>query len=144
MISYVESYYSVNCVMNPLFCASFLRQKDSLTWEDSYLKLENFKVRFFWERKFVNVLKRTTVRCLEELNNLNLGGDAYLALFTLIGAHSVVRFDGNELKNERKCTPRNEKMTKMYAIHWKNCRKSTSWWAKGDSLAGDLYLRLIN
>ena len=48
--------------------------------------------------------------------NLNLGGDAYLALFTLIGARSVVRFDGNELKNERKCTPRNEKMT-YYAIH---------------------------
>ena len=42
--------------------------------------------------------------------------EAYLALFTLIGAHSVVRFDGNELKNERKCTPRNEKMT-YYAIH---------------------------
>jgi len=38
-------------------------------------------------------------------NNLNLGGDAYLALFTLIGAHSVVCIDGNKLKNDRKCTP---------------------------------------
>ena len=53
--------YSENCVMNPPFCASFLRQKDSLTWGDSYLRLENFKVRFFRERKFVKVLKRTSV-----------------------------------------------------------------------------------
>jgi len=54
---------SVHCKLRyeSPFCASFLRQKDSLTWEDSYLKLENFKVRFFWERQFVKVLKRTTV-----------------------------------------------------------------------------------
>jgi len=49
--------------------------------------------------------------CLEELNNLNIGGDAYLTLFTLSGAHSVVCIDGNKLKNERKCTPHIEKMT---------------------------------
>ena len=46
-----------------------------------------------------------------ELNNLNLGGDAYHALFTLIGAHSVVCIDGNKLKIDRKCTPYIEKMT---------------------------------
>ena len=50
--------------------------------------------------------------------------EAYLALFTLIGAHSVVRFDGNELKNERKCTPRNEKNVRHTL---KNGRKSTLW-----------------
>ena len=50
-------------------------------------------------------------RCLEELSNLNLGGDAYLTLFTLIGAHSVVCIDGKKLKNERKCTLHIEKMT---------------------------------
>ena len=42
------------------------------------------------------------------------GGDAYLALFTLIGAHSVECIDANKLKYERKCmpcTPYIEKMT---------------------------------
>ena len=66
---------------------------------------------------------------LEELNNLNLGGDAYLARLTLIGAHSVVRFDGNELKTERKCTPRNEKMTK-------NVRHTLKKWQKIDIMVG--------
>jgi len=47
----------------------------------------------------VKILKETTFRCLEELNNLNLGGDVYLAIFTLIGVHSVVCIDGNKLKN---------------------------------------------
>jgi len=57
----------------------------------------------------VKILIETTFWLLEELNNLNLGGDVYLALFTLIGAHSVVCIDGNKLKNERKCTPYIEK-----------------------------------
>jgi len=61
---------------------------------------------------------------LEELNNLNLGGDVYLALFSLIRAHSIVCIDGNKLKNERKCTPCIEKMTEnrhhggQKGIHW--------------------------
>jgi len=66
---------------------------------------------------------------IEELNNLNFGGDAYFALFALIGAHSVVRFDGNELKTERKCTPRNEKMTK-------NVRHTLKKWQKIDIIVG--------
>ena len=79
---------------------------------DSYLKEANFKVRFSLRTKVRASTKKNNFRFLEELNNLNHGGDAYLALFTLIGAHSDVRFDGNRLNNVRKCTPRNEKMTK--------------------------------
>ena len=59
--------------------------------------------------KLLHGLFYTGTRCLEELNNLDLGGDVYLAPFTLIEAHSVVHFDGNKLKNERKCTPSIEK-----------------------------------
>ena len=96
----------------PPFCPSFLRQKDSLTWEGSYLSVRTSKFASFYERKYVKALKGTTFCFLEELNNLNLGGDAYLTLFTLIGTHSVAFIDGNKLKNERKCTPRIEKKTK--------------------------------
>ena len=50
LIDLLYIYYSVNCVMNPPFCASFLRQKDSLTWEDSYLRLENSKFASSYKR----------------------------------------------------------------------------------------------
>jgi len=33
-------------------------------------------------------------------SNLNLGGNAYLAPFTLIGALIVVHIDGTQLKND--------------------------------------------
>jgi len=78
---------------------------------------------------YVKALKGTTFCCLEELNNLNLGGDAYLTLFTLIGAHSVAFIDGNKLKNERKCTPRIEKKTKNVC----HIQKIDIMVAKGDS-----------
>ena len=115
----LKSLASVICVINP-----------------PYLRLENFKVRFLRERKFVWVLKRTIFGCLEELNNLNLGGDAYLAVFTLIGAHSVVRIYGNKLKNERKCTPRNENMTTNVRHTLKKWQKMDIMVGKGDSLLG--------
>jgi len=111
----------------PPFCASFLMQKDSLTWGDSYLRLENFKVRFFWERKFVKVLLRTTVWCLEELNNLNLGREMLILRFLLWSKlillcvlmemswkmkenvhHAMKKY--HAMKKWQKCTPYIEKM----------------------------------
>ena len=77
------------CNESPTLRLIFLRQKYLLKWGYSVLRVRT--------SKFVKILIETTFWLLEELNNLNLGGDVYLALFTLIGAHSVVCIDGNKL-----------------------------------------------
>ena len=111
----------------------------ALTWGYTYVSQRSDLQSSLFLRTKVRKEQTFDVWSLES----NLGGDSYLALFTLIrdrrselGANSVMRFDGNKLKNERKCTPRNDKMTKNVRHTLKNGRKSTSWWAKGDSLGG--------
>jgi len=42
--------------------------------------------------------------CPKELNNLNLGVDAYLALFTLIEAHFFQLYTGTHFVNNHSCT----------------------------------------
>ena len=104
-------------MINAPFCASFFKAKGFIDVGIFISQRPNFKARFFlrtWkyekEQPF-DVWRNSTIS--------NLGWNAYLTLFTLIGAHSVVCIDGNKLKNETKCTPCFEKWQKMYAIHWK-------------------------
>ena len=48
------------------------------------------------DMKLLHGLANAITRCLEEINNLNIGGDAYLVLYALIRGHFLVCIDGNK------------------------------------------------
>jgi len=137
LASYITHYtvYSVICVINPPFSP-----RNVINVGDSYLKGANFKVRFFYGRRFVKV------QCTKKNNLLISGGtqqsqSSWRCLscrFYLDRGSFCCAFWWKKVEKCKKMYDTQRKNYKNVRHTLKNDRKSISWWAKGDLLVGNI------